>query len=79
MAREAIQLETNRQLRQNNRNWNRKSEPGPRTVLADKVTRVLTTEVAKDPKKKAEAQFEAGLDAKLRLENKEKNKASVMP
>ena len=45
MAREAIQLGTNRQLRQNNRNLNRKAGPGPRTVLADKGTRVLATEV----------------------------------
>ena len=45
MAREAIQLETNRQLRQNNRNLNRKAGPGPRTALADKGTRVLATEV----------------------------------
>jgi hypothetical protein len=75
MAREAIQLETNRQLRQNNRNLNRKAGPGPRTVLADKGTRVLTTEVAEDLKKKAEAKFEAELEAKLRLENKQKEKA----
>ena len=77
MAREAIQLETNRQLRQNNRNLNRKAGPGPgpRTVLADKGTRVLTTEVANDHKKKAEAKFEAELEAKLRLENKQKEKA----
>ena len=75
MAREAIQLETNRQLRQNNRNSNKKAGPGPRTALADKGTRVLTTEVAADPKKKAEAKFEAELEAKLRLENKKKEKA----
>ena len=75
MAREAIQLETNHQLRQNNRSLNRKAGPGPRTVLADKGTRVLTTEVAEDLKKKAEAKFEAELEAKLRLENKQKEKA----
>ena len=39
--------------------------PGPRTALADKGTRVLTTEVA-DDKKKGEARFEAELEAKLR-------------
>ena len=54
---------------------NRKAGPGPRTVLADKMARVLTTEVAEDLKKKAEAKFEAELDAKLRLENKKKEKA----
>ena len=75
MAREAIQLETNHQLRQNNRNLNRNAGPGPRTVLADKGTRVLTTEVAEDLKKKAEAKFEAELEAKLHLENKQKEKA----
>ena len=75
MAREAIRLETNRQLRQNNCNLNRKAGPGPRTVLADKMTRALTTEVAEDLKKKAEAKFEAELEAKLRLENEKKEKA----
>ena len=68
MAREAIQLETNRQLRQNNRNLNRKAGPGLRTVRADKGTRERTTEVAEDLKKTAEAKFEPELDAKLRLE-----------
>ena len=75
MAREAIQLETNRQLRQSNRNLNRKAGPGPRTVLADKGTRVLTTEVAEDLKKKAEAKFEAKLGAMLRLGNKLREEA----
>ena len=59
MARQAIQLKTNRQLRQNNRTLNRKAGRGPRTVLADKRTTVLTTEVAEDLKKKAEAKFES--------------------
>ena len=76
MAREAIQLETNRrQLRQNNRNKGKGTGPGPRTALADMWTRVLTTEVAEDLQKKAEAKFEAELEAKLRLENKRKEKA----
>ena len=77
MAWEAIQLETNRQLRQNNRNSKKGKGLGPalRTALEDKGTRVLTTEVAKDLKKKAEAKFEAELEAKLRLENKQKEKA----
>ena len=64
MARKAIKLETNRQLRQNNRRKGLTKEgeapmPGPRTAFADKGTRVLTTEVADDLKKKAEAKFEA--------------------
>ena len=79
MAWEAIQLETNHQLRQNNRNSKKGKGlpvgPGPRTALADKGTRVLTIEVAEDLKKKAEAKFEAELEAKLRLENKQKEKA----
>ena len=53
MAREVIQLETNCQLRQNNRNLNRKAGPGPWTVLADKGTRLLTTEVAEDLQEKS--------------------------
>ena len=50
------------------------AEPGPRTVLADKGTRVLTTEVAEDLKKKAEAESEAELEEKPRLEDKYKKK-----
>ena len=79
MAREAIQLETNRQLRQNNRNKGKGPGPGPRTALADKGTRVLTTEVAEDLKKKAEAKFKAELEAKLRLEISERKRLSGMP
>ena len=75
MAREAIQLETNRQLRQHNRRRGKGLAPGPRTALADKATRVLTAEVAEDLKKKAEAKFEAELEAKVRLESKWKEKA----
>ena len=56
MAWEAIQLETNRQLRQKNRKKGQKKEgdlgPGPWTALADKGTRVLTTEVVDEVKKK---------------------------
>ena len=77
IAREAIQLETNRQLRQNNRKKGKGTGPGPQTALASKGTtrRVITSEVAEDLKKKAEAKFEAELEAKLRLENKRKEKA----
>ena len=46
--------------------------PGPWTALADKGTRVLTTKVADELEKKAEAKFEAEQEAKLRLENKRK-------
>ena len=53
--------------------------PGPWTALVDKGTRVLTTEVAEDLKKKAETKFEAELEAKLRLENKQRKRLSMMP
>ena len=46
--------------------------PVLRTALADKRTRVLTTEVADELKKKSEAKFEAELEAKLHLDNKRK-------
>ena len=83
MAQEVIQLETNRQLRQNNRKKGQKKEgdseaqpeapmPGLRTALVDKGTRVLTIEVADELKKKAEAKFEAELEPKLHLDNKRK-------
>ena len=74
MAREAIQLKTNRQLRQNNCNSKKGKGlgSGQRTALADKGTGVHTTKVAEDLKKKAEAKFEAELEAKLCLENKQK-------
>ena len=65
MAHKAIQLESNCQHRQNNCNLNRKAGPGPWIVLADKGTRALTAKVAEDHKKKAEAKFEAELEAKL--------------
>ena len=66
MAREKIQLETNRQLRQNNYKKGKGVGPGPQTAFVDKGTRVLTSEVTEDLKKKVEAKFEAELEAKLR-------------
>ena len=75
MAREAIQLETSRQLPQNSRKKGKGTGPGSQTALADEGTRLLTSEVAEDLKKKAEAKFEAELEAKLRLENKRKEKS----
>ena len=61
MAREAIHFETNRQLRQNNRNLKKGKGrgPGPRTALAfaGKGTKVLTTKAAEDLKEKAEAKL----------------------
>ena len=70
MAREAILLETNRQFRQN-RKKGKLPAPGPvpRTVLTNKGTRVLTSEVVEDLKKKAEAKLEVDLKAKLGLGN----------
>ena len=54
IAWEAIQLETNHQLQQNNRKKGKGTGPGPQTALADKGTtrRVITSEVAEDLKKK---------------------------
>ena len=76
IAWEAIQLEMNCQLRQNNHNLKKENGlwSGLRTTLPDKGTRVLTTEVAENLKKKAEAKFEAELEVKLHLENKQKEK-----
>ena len=65
----------NRQPRQNNRKKGKGTGPGPQTALADKGTRELISEAAEDLKKKAEAKFEAGLEAKLRLEKKQREKA----
>ena len=59
MAQEAVQLGADRQLWQSNRKKGKGAGPGPQTALADKGTRVLTSEVAEDLKKKAEAKFEA--------------------
>ena len=52
MAREVIRIETSRQLRQNSCKKGKGTGPGPQTALADKGTRVLTSEVAEDLKKK---------------------------
>ena len=54
MAQEVIQLETDRQLRQSNGKKGKGAGPGLQAALADKGTRVLTSEVAEDLKKKAE-------------------------
>ena len=48
--------------------------PSPPTAPGNKG-KVLTGRVAEDLRKKAEAKFEAELEAKLRLENKRKEKA----
>ena len=79
MAREVIQLETDLQLRQNNRKKGlgkglapgqggktQTPVPGPRPAHADKDIRMPTAEVAEGLKKRAEA--------KLHLENERKEK-----
>ena len=50
-------------------------ERNPQAVPADKGIRVVTSEVAEDLKKKADTKFEAELEAKLRLGNKQNEKA----
>ena len=64
-AREAIQLETTRLPRQNNRKSKKRKglRSGPRKVLVDKRTKALTTKATDDLKKTAKT----GLDAELCL------------
>ena len=68
MARGAIWLEINRQLRRHSRKKGKSlasGQEGP-TALADGAIRALTAEVAEDLKGKAEAKYEAELEAKIR-------------
>jgi len=80
MARESIQLETNRQLRQKTRKKNSGSlksgtGPGGRSAITDKGTRVLTIAEAQERKQKAEEKMVAGLQKQERLEQKRQDKA----
>lgn len=80
MAREAIQLETNRQLRQKNRKKSAGtakpgSGPGGRSAITDKGTRVLTIAEAQERKQKAEEKMVAELQKQERLEQKRQDKA----
>ena len=80
MAREAIQLETNRQLRQQRRKKNSASvksgsAPGGRSAITDKGTRVLTIAEAQERKQKAEEKMVAELQKQERLEQKRQEKA----
>ena len=62
MTREAIQIETNRQLRLLNRKKGKPTDgtgPGSRTELTDKGCRVLTIEEARLRKRRAEEMLEA--------------------
>ena len=68
MAREAIQIETNRQLRKLNRTKGQQSGgPSARAMLAQMGTRVLTHEL-KELKRKAEVRVVA--EKSERLEKK---------
>ena len=80
MAREAIQLETNRQLRQQKRKKNSAtvksgSGLGGRSAITDKGTRVLTIAEAQERKQKAEEKRVAEVQKQERLEQKRQDKA----
>jgi len=77
MTREAIQIETNQQLRLLNRKKGKPSDstgPGSRTELTNKGCRVLTIEEARLRKKLAEERLEADTQKQQRLEGKRHEK-----
>ena len=78
MTREAIQIETNQQLRLFNRKKGKPGDstgPGSRTELTNKGCRVLTIEEASLRKKRAEERLEADTQKQQRLEGKTQEKA----
>ena len=79
LAREAMQIETNRQLRQLNRLEGKSVDgapgPGSRTELADKGCRVLTMEEARVRKRRAEEKLEANVQKQQRLDENRQEKA----
>ena len=79
MTREAMQIETNRQLRLLNRKKGKSggegTGPGSRTELTDKGCRVLTSEEARLRKRRAEEKLEADVQKQQRLEVKRQEKA----
>ena len=81
MTREAIQIETNRQLRLFNRKKGKPSDgtagPGSRTELTDKGCRVLTIEEARLRKRRVEERLEADTQKQQRLEGKRQEKAGL--
>jgi hypothetical protein len=77
MAREAVQIETNRQLRLVNRKKGKAmgEAPGSRTELTDKGTRVITLEKAQSRKRRAEEKLEASTLKQQCMEEKRQEKA----
>lgn len=83
MIRESVQIETNRQLREENRRKKASTvaagtaQPGDRTVLAKGATggTVLTWEKAQELRKRAEEKLAAEIVAKARLSAKQQEKA----
>jgi len=78
MTREAIQIETNRQLRLLNRKKGKPSDgtgPGSRTEL--KGCCVLTIEEARLRKRRVEERLEADTQKQQRLEGKRQEKAGL--
>ena len=81
MAREAIQIETNRQLRELNCTKGQQTQsegPSARAILAQKGTRVLTHELKEELKQKAEVRVAAEKEKSERLEKKRQEKAFIM-
>ena len=71
MAREAIQIETNRQLRELNRTKGQQSGgPSAHAMLAQKGTRVPTHELKEESKRKAEVRVVVEKEKSERLEKK---------
>ena len=74
MTREAMQIETNRQLRLLNpkkgKSGGEGTGSGGRTELTDKGCRVFTIEEARLRKRRAEEKLEAGVQKQQRLEEK---------
>ena len=72
MAREAIQIETNRQLRELNRTKGQQSGgPSARAMLAQMGTRVLTHELKEGLKRKAEVRVVAEKSERLEKKRQE--------
>ena len=79
MTREAIQIETNRQLRELNRTEGQQSGgPSARAMLAQKGTRVLTHELKEELKQKAEAQVIAEEEKSERLGKSDRRRLLMM-
>ena len=78
MAREAIQIETNRQLRELNCTKGQQSGgPSARATPAQKGTRVLTHELKKKLKQKAEVKVVAEKEKSEYLEKSDRRRLSM--